>query len=171
MRKDSDDFFERIRQINRLDAVSDPAMQQETLHARKAPAAPRKLSEHLVGYEPGLVLIAWTVLPLSLALLFVDALWGLLCLYPLLSPLVWVKVGRLQPDAVATTIVMGIVGHLILAVSLYYLIANSDMGNNVYFGFDVAGMLVMLTLLLYSTLGSSFTILLSAEPGSEGQSH
>ncbi len=160
MGKDPDDFFDKIRQINRQNATSDAAAQPETV---SAPAAPRTFRERLAEYAPGLVLIAWTVLPLSLAFLFPDSLWPLQCIYPLLSPPAWIAIAGLRPDKASTTIAMGIVGHALLAASLWYIVTDSlGRSNQAYFGFDVLGLLVILAELAYSLVGSILAILFAA---------
>ncbi len=158
----SDDFYEKIRQINQQNAASDPATLQDTSQMPEAPAGPRKFRERLAEYAPGLILIAWTVLPLSLALLFVEELWGLLCFYPLLSPLAWIAIAGARPDKAGTTVVMGIAGHVILAVSLWYIVSITGGMGDYYIGYGVVGLLVLLALLLYSALGSVLTVLLAA---------
>ncbi len=161
MGHDSDGFYEKIRQINRQNAASNPATQQETSNHSQAPAGPRSFRERLAEYAPGLILIAWPVLPLSLALLFGDELWGLLCFYPLFSPFVWVIVAGVKPDKAGTAVVMGIAGHVILAVSLQYIVSiTGGMGDHI--GYDFVGLLVLLALLAYSALGSVLTVLLAA---------
>jgi hypothetical protein len=116
----------------------------------------RRVTNLISDNAPGGVLIAWTVLPLALALIFADSLIGLLCLYPLLCPLIWVALARWKPDKIDSTIVLGVVGHLLLATSLWFILKNSGLGNNV--GFDAVGLLVILALLVYSLLGSIITI-------------
>ncbi len=122
----------------------------------------KELRQHLPDYAPGLILIAWTVLPLSLALLFGDELWGLLCFYPLLSPFAWIAIAGARPDKAGTTVVMGIAGHVILAVSLWYIVSITGGIGDYYIGYDFVGLLVLLALLAYSALGSVLTVLLAA---------
>ncbi len=161
MGKDRDDFYEIIRRSNRQRRLAEPATQQEILSDFDVPASPKKFSERLREYLPGLVLVAWTVIPLSLASVFEEPLWALWCLYPVFSPLIWFLVAVSKPEAVGTTLVMGIIGHLLLAVSLWYILGNFGGMGGYYVGFDVIGVLVILALLVYSALGSVITILLS----------
>ena len=158
MGKDNDDFYGKIRKINQQNALSDNSMNQQTLNERNVPAAPKNFFENLAEFVPGLVLIVWTVVPLSLAIVFADSMITMLCLYPLLSPLIWMAVAKSKPDKVQTTIVMGIIGHVILVIALWYLLQNfSGMGNNI--GFDFVGLLAILALLVYSALGSIITMI------------
>ena len=121
-----------------------------------SPTSPyRRVVYLLSDNAPGLVLIAWTILPLSLALMFEDAI-SLLCIYPLLCPLFWLGIARWKPDRTESTIVLGVIGHILLITSLWFLLKNSGMGNNV--GFDFVGILVLLALLVFSLLGSIITI-------------
>lgn len=116
----------------------------------------RRVINLVSGYAPGLVLIAWTVLPLSFALMFADSLISFLCLYPLLCPFIWVASARWKPDKIESTIGLGVIGHLLLVASIWFILKNSGMGNHV--GFDLVGLLVILALLVFSLLGSIITI-------------
>ncbi len=163
MRKGSDDFYETIRRLNRENAASNTTIQQQTPNESEAPAAPKKLSERLLEYVPGVVLIAWTVLPLSLALAFAESMWPVWCIYPVFSPVVWIAIAAAKPDKAGTTAVTGIIGHVMLSVSLWYIVENSGgLGNSVYIGFEFLGVLIILGLLVYSLLGSVLTILFAA---------
>lgn len=125
-------------------------------------ASPNSLLRRIINqfshYAPGLVLIIWTVLPLSLAVIFVDLI-GLICLYPFLCPFVWVIVAKWKPDKMGSTISLGIIGHVLLAVSLWFILDNYSWGNHV--GFDFVGLLVIVALLGFSAIGSIVTILIT----------
>ncbi len=163
MRKDSDDFYETIRRLNREDTASATTTQQQSPNESEAPAVPKKLSERLLEYVPGLVLIAWTVLPLSFALAFAESMWPVWCIYPIFSPVVWIAIAGAKPDKAGTTVAAGIIGHVMLLVSLWYILENSGgLGNSAYFGFEFFGVLIILGLLVYSLLGSVLTILFAA---------
>ena len=165
---DNDDFFTKIRQALEREelehAVSGEKTtipfehRQSSLDGHPTPFYRRVLNLSS-DYAAGLILIAWTVLPLSLALMFVDSLYALLCLYPLLCPFIWVGLARWKPDKANSTVILGIVGHVLLIVSLWFILKYSGMGNNI--GFDFVGILVILALLVFSTLGSIFTILIT----------
>ncbi len=162
MDKDTEDFYEKIRQINRRNAAN-ATTQEDITNELEAPAAPRKFSERLLEYVPGLVLIAWTVLPLSLTLAFAESTWPVWCMYPVFSPLVWIAIAGAKPDKAGITVIMGIIGHVMLSGSIWYIVENSGgLGNSVYVGFEVYGVLIILGLLVYSFLGSIVTILFAA---------
>jgi hypothetical protein len=167
---DDDDLFTKIRQaLEREDleqALSGekgaiPSDDQQPPLDVSSASSDRRVRNLFSEYAPGLVLIAWTILPLSLALLFVDSLSAFLCLYPLLCPFIWVALARWKPDKATSTVTLGIVGHILLSICLWFIWMNSG-STGTCIGCAVIFIFFILALLVFSTLGSIFTILITA---------